>query len=176
MQPGMIVGHQDVAPYNAVMDGDRLAGFFDWDIAFPSPPEEDLAFAALLWVPLTAPEADEEPGAHDVADRSRRLHLFLGAYRYDGDREAFAAAIVQRARRQASALRSKAEAGDRAATGLLPIASRLEQAASYVEALAGGFLTAFGQELTEPETSSGAGGPAARAGVYVLGAGAAAGD
>ena len=37
MQPGMIIGHQDAAPYNAVMDGDRLAGFFDWDIAFPSP-------------------------------------------------------------------------------------------------------------------------------------------
>jgi hypothetical protein len=141
MQPGMIVGHQDVAPYNAVMDGDRLAGFFDWDIAFPSPPEEDLAFSALLWVPLTAPEADEEPGLHDVADRSRRLHLFLGAYRYDGDREAFAAAIVQRARRQASAIRSMAEAGDRAATALLPIASRLEQAASYVEALPDGFWT-----------------------------------
>jgi aminoglycoside phosphotransferase (APT) family kinase protein len=124
------------------MDGDRLAGFFDWDIAFPSPPEEDLGFSALLWVPLTAPEAGEEPGAHDVADRSRRLHLLLDAYRYDGDRLAFAAAIVQRARRQASVIRSMAEAGDRAATALLPIASRLEQAASYVEALPDGFWTA----------------------------------
>jgi hypothetical protein len=123
------------------MDGDRLAGFFDWDIAFPSPPEEDLGFAALLWVPLTAPEAGEEPGSHDVADRSRRLHLLLDAYRYDGDRLAFAAAIVQRARRQASVIRSMAEAGDPAATALLPIASRLEQAASYVEALPDGFWT-----------------------------------
>jgi hypothetical protein len=31
VQPGLIVGHQDAAPYNAVMDGDRLVGFCDWD-------------------------------------------------------------------------------------------------------------------------------------------------
>ena len=60
MRPGWIVGHQDAAPYNAVMDGDRLAGFFDWDIASPSPREDDLGYSALLWVPLTAPEAGEQ--------------------------------------------------------------------------------------------------------------------
>jgi Phosphotransferase enzyme family len=136
MQPGWIVGHQDATPYNAVMDGDRLVGFFDWDIASPSPREFDLAFSALLWVPLTAPE-----GSHDVADRSRRLHLLLDAYRYDGDRRAFAVAIVQRARRQASVIRDMAEAGDRAAIALLPIASRLDEAASYVEALPDDFWT-----------------------------------
>ena len=141
MQPGMIVGHQDVAPYNAVMDGGRLAGFFDWDIAFPSPREEDLGFAALLWVPLTAPEAGEQPGADDIRDRSRRLHLFLDAYGYDGDREAFGAVVVERARRQAGTIRDMAEAGDRAAIALLPIAGRLEQSASFVEALPGGFWT-----------------------------------
>ena len=48
MQPGWIVGHQDAAPYNAVMDGDRLVGFFDWDTASPSPRDDDLAFSALL--------------------------------------------------------------------------------------------------------------------------------
>lgn len=51
MRPGWIVGDQDAAPYNAVMDGDRLVGFFDWDAAGPSPREVDLAFSALLWVP-----------------------------------------------------------------------------------------------------------------------------
>jgi hypothetical protein len=134
MRPGWIVGHQDAAPYNAVMDGDRLVGFFDWDAAFPSPREDDLAFSALLWVPLTAPSASD-----DGADRSRRLHLLLDTYGYDGDRAAFGAAIVQRARRQASAIRGMAEAGDRAATALLPIADRLERSASYVEALPADF-------------------------------------
>jgi hypothetical protein len=141
MQPGWIVGHQDAAPFNAVMDGDRLVGFFDWDIASPSPPDDDLAFSALLWVPLTAPDPGEQPGAHDVRDLSRRLHLLLDAYRYGSDRRAFGAAIVKRARRQAGVIRSMAEAGDRAATALLPIADRLDQSASFVEALPGGFWT-----------------------------------
>ena len=120
MQPGWIVGHQDAAPYNAVMDGDRLVGFFDWDTASPSPRDDDLAFSALLWVPLTAPDAGEQPDSHEVMDRSRRLHLLLDAYRYDGDRRAFGAVIVQRARRQAGVIRSMAEAGDTAAIALLP--------------------------------------------------------
>jgi Phosphotransferase enzyme family len=137
MQPGWIVGHQDAAPYNAVMDGDRLVGFFDWDTASPSPRDDDLAFSALLWVPLTAPNAGVQSGSHDVRDRSCRLHLLLDAYRYDGDRRGFGAVTVQRARRQAGVIRGMADAGDRAAIALLPIASRLEQSASYVEALPG---------------------------------------
>jgi phosphotransferase family enzyme len=141
MQPGWIVGHQDAAPYNAVMDGGRLAGFFDWDIAGPSPREEDLGFSALLWVPLTAPKAGEQAGPDDVQDRSRRLRLLLDAYRYDGDRRAFGTVVVERARRQAGVIRSMADAGDRAAIALLPIASRLEQAASFVQALPDGFWT-----------------------------------
>ena len=46
---------------------------------------------------------------------------------------------ARRARRQAGVIRGMADAGDRAATALLPIAGRLEQAASYVEALPGEF-------------------------------------
>ncbi len=54
---------------------------------------------------------------------------------------AFNAAIIQRARRQAGIIREMADAGDRAATALLPIASRLDQAASYVETLPDDFWT-----------------------------------
>jgi hypothetical protein len=133
MQPGWIVGHQDAAPYNAVMDGDRLVGFFDWDTASPSPRDDDLAFSALLWVPLTAADSP------DVGELSRRLHLLLDAYRYDSDRQVFGAAVVRRARRQAGVIRGMAEAGDPAAIALLPIASRLEDAASFVEALPADF-------------------------------------
>jgi aminoglycoside phosphotransferase (APT) family kinase protein len=123
------------------MDGDRLVGFFDWDEASPSPREDDLAFSALLWVPLTAPDPGEQSGLDDVRERFRRLHLLLDTYRYDSDRRAFGAAIVRRASRQAGVIRSMADAGDQAAIALLPIASRLEQAASYVEALPGDFWT-----------------------------------
>jgi thiamine kinase-like enzyme len=135
MQPGWIVGHQDAAPYNAVMNGDRLIGFFDWDTAGPSSREVDLAFSALLWVPLYAASAGEQLSCHDVKDRSRRLHLLLDAYGYDSDRHAFGGVIVQRARRQAGVIRGMAEAGDRASIALLPIAGRLERSASHVEAL-----------------------------------------
>jgi hypothetical protein len=134
MQPGWIVGHQDAAPYNAVMDGGRLVGFFDWDTASPSSREDDLAFSALLWVPLTAPEPAEQAGPQADGERSRRLHLLLDAYGYAGDRAAFGAIAVRRARRQAGVIRDMAEAGDPAATALLPIAERLDHAASYAEA------------------------------------------
>src|SRR5262245_13388976 len=136
MEPGLVIGHQDAAPYNAaVLNGDRLVGFFDWDTAGPSTREFDLAFAALWWVPLCPPSVAEGLGFHDSADRSRRLHLMLDAYGYDGDRHAFGAAIVQRARRQATVMREMAEAGDRAAIALLPVAGYIEQSASDVDAL-----------------------------------------
>jgi Ser/Thr protein kinase RdoA (MazF antagonist) len=136
MRPGLIVGHQDVAPYNAaVLDGERLVGFFDWDTAGPSTREFDLAFAALWWVPLCPPSVAQGLGFHDSADRSRRLHLLLDAYGYSGDRHAFRAEIVQRARRQATVMRAMADAGDRAAIALLPVAGHIEQSAVDVDAL-----------------------------------------
>lgn len=95
----------------------------------------DLAFAALWWVPLCPPSVAEGLGFHDSKDRPRRLHLMLDAYGYDGDRHAFGTAIVQRARRQVTVMREMAEAGDRAAIALLPIAGYIEQSASDVEAL-----------------------------------------
>jgi hypothetical protein len=128
MQPGWVIGHQDAAPYNAVMDGDRLVGFVDWDIASPSPREFDIAFSALVWVPLAGAD-----GGWD--ERGRRLHLLLDAYAYDGDRHTFATVIPQRATRQAGVIRDLAGKGDPASIALLPIADRLSRAASDVEAL-----------------------------------------
>jgi Ser/Thr protein kinase RdoA (MazF antagonist) len=140
MRPGLIVGHQDAAPYNAaVVDGDRLAGFFDWDTAGPSTREFDLALSALWWVPLCPPDVAEGLGFHDPDDRSRRLHLLLDAYGYDGDRHAFGAAIVQRARRQASVMREMAAAGDQAVIALLPVAGYIERSAAQVEAFPADF-------------------------------------
>jgi hypothetical protein len=134
MRPGLIVGHQDAAPYNAVVDGDRLVGFFDWDIAGPSSREWDLAFSALPWVPLTAPGPGTRLTDDDLRERSRRLRLLLDAYGYDGDRHTFAAVVPQRARRQAGVIRSMADDGDPASIALLPIADLLERSATTVEA------------------------------------------
>jgi len=52
--PGLIIGHNDTAPYNAAWCQGTLAGFFDWDSAGPATPEWDLAFAGFSWVPLHA--------------------------------------------------------------------------------------------------------------------------
>jgi hypothetical protein len=135
MRPGLIVGHQDAAPYNAVVDGDRLVGFFDWDIAGPSTRDWDLAFSVLPWVPLTPPADGLPASSHDLDERSRRLHLLLDAYGYDSDRRAFATVVPQRARRQAGVIRRMADSGDAASIALLPIADRLERSAIFVEDL-----------------------------------------
>ncbi|MBA3719314.1 MAG: NUDIX domain-containing protein [Nocardioidaceae bacterium] len=72
LEAGEIVCHHDVAPYNAVMDGDRLVGVIDWDMAGPGRPLEDLSFAAWNCVPLHA-----DVGA---AESARRLRLLCSAY------------------------------------------------------------------------------------------------
>ncbi|WP_281904124.1 phosphotransferase [Phytohabitans aurantiacus] len=130
MRPGLIIGHQDAAPHNAVVAGDKLVGFFDWDTAGPSPREFDLAFSALLWVPLTAPVREEE-----IADRCRRLHVLLDAYGYDEDRHGLGPVVRERALRQAGVIRQMAEAGDPASIALIPIATILERSAAALATL-----------------------------------------
>ena len=132
--PGWIVGHQDAAPYNAVMDGERLAGFFDWDTAGPCLRADDLAYSALLWVPLY-PQDFSDAGFQSLSARRRRVHLMLDAYGYDGDRSAFGTVCVSRARGRAGDIRGLAEMGDPACIALLPVAATLEQAAADTAAL-----------------------------------------
>lgn len=128
-RPGLIVGHQDAAQYNAVVDGDRLVGFYDWDAAGPSTREFDLALSALWWVPFCPPHGVEPLGFHDFDGRSRRVHLLLDAYGYEGDRHEFGTVIVRRARRQAAAIRRMG------ATAVFFVADYFEAAASDIEAL-----------------------------------------
>ncbi len=47
-----VVGHNDLAPYNVVFDGDDLAGVFDWDMAGPTTPALELGCIAWNCVPL----------------------------------------------------------------------------------------------------------------------------
>jgi hypothetical protein len=135
MGPGLVVGHQDAAPYNAVVDGDRLVGFCDWDIAGPSSRDWDLAFSALSWVPLASPRDGTPVNSQDLPERSRRLHLLLDAYGYDGDRRVFGTVVPQRAGRQAEVMRRMADAGDAASIALLPVTEMLERSAVDVQAL-----------------------------------------
>lgn len=65
-----IVCHHDVGWYNLAFTGARLTGVFDWDVAGPGVPLDDLAFAAWNNVPLLdIPE-----------DAAARLKLMAEAY------------------------------------------------------------------------------------------------
>ncbi|MGH4029311.1 phosphotransferase [Actinomycetota bacterium Odt1-20B] len=138
-RPGLVIGHHDAAPWNAVWRDGSLAGFFDWDTAGPSTREFDLAFMALTWVPLHARSFAERTGFTAYEDRSPRLHRFLDAYGYEGDRSAFATVVATRARTNASVIRRMAAGGDPIYTALEPVAVELDQAALEVEALPASF-------------------------------------
>jgi aminoglycoside phosphotransferase (APT) family kinase protein len=142
-RPGLVIGHHDAAPYNAVWRDGRLAGFVDWDTAGPSSRELDLAWAALVWVPLLAPGSAWPVPPRPVGDRRRRLHLLLDGYRLD-DRAGFGAAVAARARIGAEVTRRLAASGDPVYAALAGQADHLDRSARFVEELDDGFWRAPG--------------------------------
>jgi hypothetical protein len=137
-RPGLVIGHHDAAQYNAVWRG-RLVGFVDWDVAGPSTREFDLAYSALMWVPLLAPGSAWPVASRPVEERHRRLHLLLDAYGYDGDRSALRAAVAARARRNAEVTRRLADGGDPVFQALRAQAADLDRSARQVDELPGSF-------------------------------------
>ncbi|MEU6432162.1 phosphotransferase [Microbispora sp. NPDC046973] len=111
-RPGLVVGHNDAAPYNAAWADGRLTGFFDWDFAGPVTPEWDLAFTAFSWVPLHARHVVAAEGFTAFADRPRRLRLFLDAYGWDGPAGRFIEIVRRRVGASADGIRRLAAAGD----------------------------------------------------------------
>ncbi|GLY24098.1 phosphotransferase [Micromonospora sp. NBRC 101691] len=93
-RPGLIVGHNDAAPYNAAWSGGRLVGFFDWDFAAPVPVGWDVAFTAFAWVPLHARHvaaaegftafADRRPGCGSSSTRTAGTARWRGSWRWSG--------------------------------------------------------------------------------------------
>ena len=68
-----LIGHNDIAPYNACFDGDQLAGVFDWDLAGPTTPLDELAFIAWNCVPL-----NRDVGVDVSAERLRIIAATYG--------------------------------------------------------------------------------------------------
>ncbi|GEL95684.1 phosphotransferase [Cellulomonas composti] len=65
LAPGQIICHHDMAMYNLAFDGDELVGVFDWDVAGPGVPLDDLAM--LAWAsPLLHPDDDARRMAHGL--------------------------------------------------------------------------------------------------------------
>ena len=111
-RPGMIIGHNDAAPYNAVWQDGQLAGFIDWDMAGPVTPQWDLAFAAFSWVPLHARHVVMREGFTDFGARPDRLRLFLTEYGWTGTAAGFLDVVRARVSAHAIGVRDLAAAGD----------------------------------------------------------------
>ncbi len=111
-EPGLIIGHNDAAPYNATWADGRLVGFFDWDFAGPATREWDLAFTAFAWVPLHARHVVEQEGFTAFGERPRRLRLFLDAYGWIGPVDDVVRTVQVRVKASAEGIRRIAAAGD----------------------------------------------------------------
>jgi hypothetical protein len=110
--PGLIVGHNDAAPYNAVWRDGTLAGFIDWDFAAPVTREWDFAFVAFSWVPLHARAVVTAEGFSDYPSRPARLRRLLHRYGWEGDSREFIGVVQNRARASADGIRRLARDGD----------------------------------------------------------------
>ena len=107
-QPGMIVAHNDAAPYNAVWDADGLVGFVDWDMAGPGPRELDVAWVAFSWTPLHAPHVVAAEGFTDLDSRLPRLADFLREYGWQGTTGDILDLIAERLTLQLNVMNQKA--------------------------------------------------------------------
>lgn len=72
LQPGEVVCHNDPGVYNWAFDGDDATGLFDWDMAGPGDPMDDVGFLAWTAIPLYR--------GIDPPAVARRLALLAAAY------------------------------------------------------------------------------------------------
>jgi mutator protein MutT len=63
--PVQLIAHHDFAPYNVALTtsatGEQVSGVFDWDMAGPGTPLQDLGFAAWNWVQARADQPAQPP-------------------------------------------------------------------------------------------------------------------
>lgn len=133
LQADQIICHNDPGSYNWAFNGDEAVGLFDWDMAGPGEPLDDVAFAAWTAIPLYR---DIVPG-----DVTRRLCAFADSYGTRAPLEIFDASV-----RRMSTASDRIEAGQRRGdAGLLNLATvgepartraRVQYAQSHRDAIA----------------------------------------
>ncbi|HEX2706208.1 MAG TPA: phosphotransferase [Candidatus Lustribacter sp.] len=120
-----VIGHNDIAPYNACFDGDELVGVFDWDLAGPSTPLDELAFIAWNGVPLWRDVGPQETAA--------RLEIIASAY--DGPTAGeILAAVPGRVQIVIDGIPAAAAAGDPGMANLMAI-GEAERSGQSLDAL-----------------------------------------
>ncbi len=117
--PGMIVGHGDPAPYNAVWNERGLVGFIDWDNAGPTQREDDVAWVAFSWTPLHARAVVLDEGFRAFSHRQRRLEDFLRAYGWEGTLRDVVDRLIRQLDEQVGVMRAVAATGDEAYKAML---------------------------------------------------------
>lgn len=88
-EPAEVVCHNDFVPYNFVLEGGRITGVIDVDMASPGPRARDLAHLAYRLVPLAAPGNPDLPDS-PLDERRCRLAALVAAYDGPGVREVIA--------------------------------------------------------------------------------------
>ncbi|MET7666050.1 aminoglycoside phosphotransferase family protein [Streptomyces sp. NPDC005356] len=78
-QPGMVIRHGDLGPWNAIWDGGQLVGFIDWDFAAPGHAIDDLAQLAWYAVPLRPVEQQRRASVTGSGTLRGRLHALCTA-------------------------------------------------------------------------------------------------
>ena len=110
-----IVGHNDIAPWNICLDGDEVAGVFDWDMAGPTTPLYELAFIAWSGVPLWS-----EIAAEVAAERLTAIADGYGTF----DARQILTAVPDRVRAMFDWIQVAAAAGDEGMAKLVGGAKR----------------------------------------------------
>jgi aminoglycoside phosphotransferase (APT) family kinase protein len=110
--PGVVIAHNDAAPYNAVWNSSGLVGFVDWDMAGPRHVDDDLAWTAFSWVPLHARHVVAAEGFTEVDRRRERLAAFLRWYGSALAPDQVLARLSAMIEAQVEQLRQRAAGGD----------------------------------------------------------------
>ena len=147
-QPGQIMRHGDLGPWNSLWQGSTLTGLIDWDFAEPGERLTDLAQMALYFVPLRGDAHALECGFQSTDDLPHRLDTLCSAY---GRFNSFE--VVREIERLQ--LASMREVEERAAEGRYPWTmfrdnGEIERAAEEVAWLRAMFPGAFAVDTIDP--------------------------
>jgi len=79
-QPGQIIRHGDLGPWNTLWSDGQLSGVIDWDFAEPGEPLDDVAQFAWHGVPLRGNAVWRKVGFKDAPDVKTRLLALCTSY------------------------------------------------------------------------------------------------